>query len=94
MGEVRTQAKITNATDEDLVRRGQLQPDEVRSYLADALVDTGAVRTVVPSHVVQTLGITIRGQRVAEYADGRHDVAGITGPLVVEVQGRARSKRQ
>src|SRR5437867_8433201 len=35
------------------------------------LVDTGAVRTVIPTEVVKRLGVGIRGQRVAEYADGR-----------------------
>jgi clan AA aspartic protease len=88
MGEVRAQVKITNAVDEALARRGQFAPDQVRSYVADALVDTGAVRTVIPAHVMQQLGIAVRGQRVAEYADGRLDVVGVTEPLIIEWQGR------
>ena len=88
MGEVRVKAKLTNAVDEELVRRGMLQPTQVRTYDAEALVDTGAVRTVLPQHVVDRLGLTMRGQRVAEYADGRKDVGGITGPLVIDLEGR------
>jgi clan AA aspartic protease len=88
MGEVRTEAKLTNAFDESLVRRGQLQPDKVRSYEADALVDTGAVRTVLPAHVVQQLGVYIVGQRVAEYADGRKDTVGVTEPIEIDINGR------
>jgi hypothetical protein len=30
----------------------------------------------------------VRGQRVAEYADGRKDTVGVTGPIVFEVLGR------
>ncbi len=88
MGEVRVKARLINAVDEDLVRRGTLKPADVRVYEADALIDTGAVRTVVPSHVVQKLGLTERGKRVAEYADGRKETVSITSPLVIELEGR------
>jgi clan AA aspartic protease len=88
MGEVRVKAKLTNAVDEDLVRRGMLTPAQVRTYEANALVDTGAVRTVLPQHVVDSLGLAMRGQRVAEYADGRKDVVGVTGPLIIDLEGR------
>ena len=88
MGEVRVKAKLTNAIDEALVRRGMLKPQEVRSYEADALVDTDAVRSVLPPQVVQWLGLAMRGQRVAEYADGRKDAVGVTEPLIIELEGR------
>ena len=88
MGEVRVRARLTNAVDEGLVRRGSLAPAQVRTYEADAHVDTGAVRTVVPPHVVARLGLDLRGERVVEYADGRKGAVGITGPLVVEIEGR------
>jgi predicted aspartyl protease len=88
MGEVRVKARLTNAVDEALVRRGMLKPEQVRTYEADALVDTGAVRTVLPAHVVARLGLGERGRRVAEYADGRKEAVSVTGPLVVELEGR------
>jgi len=88
MSEIRTLVKLTNSMDEMLWRRGQLASDQVRRYEADAMVDTGAIRTVIPPHVLQALGLEIRGQRVAEYADGRHDTVGVTEPLVVEILGR------
>lgn len=76
MGEVRARVELTNAVDEALLRRGQLSPDQVRVYEADALVDTGVVRSVLPPHVVQQFGLALRGQRVAEYADGRKEQRG------------------
>src|SRR5688500_17057582 len=59
LGEVRVKVKLTNAVDEALVRRGLLTADKIRSYEADAVVDTGAVRSVLPIHVVQLLGLAI-----------------------------------
>jgi clan AA aspartic protease len=88
MGEVRVKAMLTNAIDEALARRGQLQAAQVRNYEADALIDTGAVPTVIPAHVVQKLGLGTRGMRVTEYADGRKDTVPVTEPLVIDIIGR------
>ena len=52
------------------------------------MVDSGAIRSVIPTHVLESLGLQVRGQRVAEYADGRHDTVGITEPLIIEILGR------
>src|SRR3989454_6909341 len=65
-----------------------LRPEQMRTYEAGALMDTGSVRVVLPPHVVARLGLAVRGQRVIEYADGRRDVVGVTGPLIVELEGR------
>lgn len=88
MGEVRVRARLTNAVDEALVRRGMLKPEQVRTCEADALVDTGAVRTVLPPEVVSRLGPGTRGQRVAEFAGGRKEAVSVTEALVVELEGR------
>ncbi|MEK6303019.1 MAG: clan AA aspartic protease [Acidobacteriota bacterium] len=88
MGEVRTAVTLTNATDQALVRRGTLSQEEVHSYKADALVDTGAVRTVLPSHVVQQLGLAIVENQAVEYADGRNEVVGLTEAIDIKIDGR------
>jgi len=88
MGEVRVKVKLTNAVDEALARRGQVRADQVRVYEAAALVDTGAVRSVVPAHVADRLGLAVRGQRVAEYAGGRQEIVGVTEPLIIDWEGR------
>ena len=87
-GEVRTFVTLTNATDQVLVRRGKLEADEVHTYRADALVDTGAVRTVLPPHVAQQLDLAIRGRRVVELADGRKETVGVTEPVEIDIEGR------
>lgn len=88
MDEVRTQTLIVNAVDEALARQGHIKAEEVRRYEADALVDTGAVRSVLPTQIVQQLGLDIRGQRVAEYADGRKETVDVTGPVIFNINGR------
>ena len=88
MGEVRTKVKLTNAVDEALARRGKLSTNEIRIYETDALIDTGAVTSVIPIHVAQRLGLEARGRRVAEYADGRQDIVDVTEPLIIECIGR------
>src|SRR5437868_5663588 len=91
MGEIRTRVRLVNAADDALARRGQIPAAQVRSYEADALVDTGAIRTVIPVQVMHQLGLSPRGQRVAEYADGRTEVVDLTEPLIVEIHGRDTS---
>jgi clan AA aspartic protease len=88
MGEGRIKAMITNALDEALARRGQISATEIRHYEADAMVDTGAVRSVIPSHVAQRLGLQSRGQRVVEYADGRNEAVDVTEPVVISLLER------
>lgn len=51
-------------------------------------MDTGAVRSVIPIHVLERLGIAERGERVAEYADGRKDSVGVSEPIIFELLGR------
>ncbi len=92
MGEIRIKVRLINAVDEALVRRGQLPAAQMRTYEADAMVDTGAVRSVMPVHVMQQLGMTTRGQRVAEYADGRQESVGISEPVIFEILGRDTSE--
>ena len=87
MGEVHVKARLTNAMDEALFRRGTLTADRVRSCEVDAFVDTGASRTVLPAEVVERLGLAIRGQFAVGYADGRQEAVGMTEPLVVEIDG-------
>jgi clan AA aspartic protease len=88
MGEIRVKVLLTNSADEMAQRRRRLKKSAIRRFEADALVDTGAVRSVIPIHVMERLGILERGQRVAEYADGRKESVGITEPIIFEILGR------
>lgn len=88
MGAVKVKVKLTNAIDEALVSRGMLNPNLLRVYETEALVDTGAVRTVLPMSVVQQLSLRIRGQQIAQYANGSEEAIGVTEPVIIEIEGR------
>lgn len=88
MGEVRVKVKITNVVDEELAHQNLLPRDQVRSFIANALVDTGAVRLLLPSFVAEKLGLRRVGKQVAEFADGRLDEVDVTVPVYIEIEGR------
>jgi len=88
MGEVRVMVRLSNAADMALVRRNLMRPEEIRAVKADALVDTGAVTFVLPSLVVERLGLARPFKQVAEYADGRREEVDVTEPVFVELLGR------
>lgn len=67
---VRADVRLINAVDEALARRGELVPDRIRSYDASGLVERGEVGTVIPAHVLEELGLGIRGQRVVSIPTG------------------------
>jgi predicted aspartyl protease len=88
IGEVRVKVTLTNAVDEALVRRGLLSADKIRRYEADALVDTGAVRSVLPIHIVQRLGlVTVRRTR-ATYANDVTEDIDVTEMVGIDLIGR------
>src|SRR5437763_16811706 len=88
IGEIRVSVRLRNAVDEALVRRGQMRQDEIRGYTADAMVGTGAVRSVIPPHVAQQIGVGTRGQRIIDYADGRNESVAVTEPIIFDIDGR------
>lgn len=88
MREVRVKVRLTNAADEALVRRGLLPAESVRSYEAQAFVDTGAVKSVLPIKVVQQLGLAIVGQTRARYANDSGEDVDITEMVGIDINGR------
>ncbi|HKO95936.1 MAG TPA: hypothetical protein VJU86_03025 [Pyrinomonadaceae bacterium] len=88
IGEVRVKVKLTNAVDEAMVRRGLLTADKIRSYETIALVDTGAIRSVLPAHVVESLGLATLGKARAVYANDSGEDVDVTEVVGIEVNGR------
>jgi clan AA aspartic protease len=88
MGEVRVKVKLTNAFDEALSRLKKLPAAKVRTVIAEAMVDTGAVRTVIPAGILKKLGVKTRTTRVVEYADGRTESVPVSEAVIIEVEGR------
>jgi clan AA aspartic protease len=88
MGEIRAEVKLTNAFDEERFSLGEIRSGEVRELTVDAFVDAGAVTSILPAHIVEKLGLRIRGKRVARYADWRNDAVDVTSSVVIEILGR------
>ena len=88
MGEIREKVRLTNAFELELAQRGMMPREKVRSIEVEAVVDTGAVTSVIPIHVVEQLGVGIREQRAARYADGRSESVAVTNAVLFECQTR------
>jgi clan AA aspartic protease len=88
MGAVRVKVKLTGVFEQELVSRGSLHPKYLRTYEAVGLVDTGALTLVIPQTVVDYLGLKIRKQQEARFANGQQEVLGVTEPVEIECQGR------
>jgi clan AA aspartic protease len=88
MGEVRVKVELTNEGDEIMVRRGLLTPDKIRTYEADALVDTGAVRSVLPVYVVEKLGLALVRKSRATYANDVTENIDVTEVVGIELLTR------
>ncbi len=71
-----------------MLARGLLKPEQVRTYIADALGDTGAVMPTLPIEVVQQLGLRLVGKAMAEFADGSEEIVDVTEAIIMEIQWR------
>ncbi len=91
MGEVRIKVKLSNVADQAAVAAGQLSPDQVRNVEADAMVDTGAVRSCVPAPLLEQLGIKPYDRVTIELADGRKNEVGIADGVRFEIMQRRSS---
>jgi clan AA aspartic protease len=88
MGEVRVRVKLTNAGDKIMADRGLLDRDKVRSCEVDAVVDTGATRSVIPRQIADELGLTTTRTTNATLADGTQITVARTEPIYFEIEGR------
>ncbi len=78
MGLIRTSIELRNALD------NRLQP-----YMADALVDTGALLLCIPEHVATQLQLPVLQEREATTADGRRHTCPYVGPVEVTFANRS-----
>src|SRR5712692_4481102 len=69
MGEVRAKLVLENQGDRVLAEAGHLDSAHVRRVELDALVDTGAVMTLLPQDVVDALGLPLDGKIIVTLAN-------------------------
>ena len=88
MGQVKVQVRLTNAREAVLAQLGHLQGAQVHHVDTEALIDTGAVRSVLPPFVAEQLGLVRLDRTMALYAEGRGEEADFTEPFIVAISGR------
>ena len=91
MGEVRTKVRLFNISDVKAAAEGKLAVDKVQGIEADALVDTGAVRSCIPASLLEQLGIRPYDRVTVELADGRKSDVGLADGVRFEIMERRSS---
>jgi hypothetical protein len=91
MGEVRVKVKLSNVSDYAAVAAGKLRVADARVIEADALVDTGAVRSCVPQPLLDRLGLQALDHSVVEYANGQKEAVGVAYGVMFDILDRRSS---
>jgi len=69
MGEIRSRVALENQRDRILAEAGHLDLARVRRIEIDALVDAGALMTLLPQDVVEALGLPLDGNIIVTLAN-------------------------
>ena len=88
MGQVHAQVILTNHREAVMAQFGQLDPNRVHRYETEALIDTGATRSVIPPAVADRLGLFRIRRTETKYADSRVEEVDVTEAVMVEILGR------
>ena len=91
MGQVKIEITLRNARDVVMARLGHLLPAQIHTYTTQALVDTGAARSVLPPFVAEQLGLIRLSCTEARYANGLLEEVEVTEPFLVNILGRETS---
>jgi clan AA aspartic protease len=86
MGEVTFRVKLSNQF--DIERSASGEDVQLRTVEVDAIVDTGAVRSVIPARIAEALGLRVVEGRQAQLADGNAVPTGRVRGLLFEILGR------
>ncbi len=88
MGQVHVQVILTNYREAILARLGQLDASQVHRYETEALIDTGATRSVLPPAVAERLGLIRLDHIEAQYANGTFEEVDLSEVFTIEMLGR------
>ena len=88
MGQVHVQVTFTNYREAVFARLGQFDASQVHSYETEALVDTGAFRSVLPPAMADQLGLLRLDRTDAKYANSSGEEVDVTEAFTVEIFGR------
>lgn len=88
MGRVYADIEIINGGDLELVRRGNMDRDEVRRIWVNILVDSGSFMLSINEHMKELLQLSVISKRRSQLADGSVVEYEVVGPLEVRFKRR------
>lgn len=88
MGEIRVKVLLENDGDLFMSAQGKLGKKKIRAAEIDAVVDTGAVMTLLPQDLVEKLGLRVLDKSIVILADERKVELDRAGTLMLTIAGR------
>ncbi len=68
--------------------RKRINENEVKAYGIEALIDTGAVLSMLPKEIIEQLGLDYRRKAIVIFADERKDEMEVYGPVSIKIKNR------
>lgn len=88
MGEIVATVRLKNQGDRTLYEARKLRKQKIRTAEVNAIVDTGAVMTLLPRELVEKLGLRAFDTLTVSLADDRKITLEKAGPLYLTICGR------
>lgn len=89
MGRITIEVEIANNEDLVRARNGDMDSSKIRRVKIQGLVDSGAMRLVLPLVVVKELGLPLKKKKIrVRYADGRCGLRAEAEQVCVALLGR------
>jgi len=88
MSMVYTEITLKNLYDGKSAANGQIKPKDIRTETITAVADTGSMYLVITEEIRQKLGLEIKGERIANIANGQRITCQITESVEVHWKDR------
>ena len=93
MGFVRAEIEIINSGDLEMIRRHQLDVEDVKKMTVTMLVDTGAYNLCINEVIQQQLQLPILDKKKALLANGQIEEYDVVGPVDIKFKNRETTCR-
>jgi clan AA aspartic protease len=88
MGQIYAEIELINAHDKELMKKGTIDKDEIRSMRVLAMVDTGSIYMAINENIQQILQLPVVGKERSILANGQVVECDKVFPLEVRFENR------
>ncbi len=88
MGEIKVKIELENTADRYWYLEKRIQESDIRKYMMEAVVDTGAVMSVLPQDIAEELGLKVAQTVVVTYANEEKEERPVAGPVTIRIGKR------